>query len=182
MTSRRDRGCIQQQNLGVLFMVLLLVLACTMLPRAADFFHRLTENPQTWAFLVKTAGVLGAGLLAFFVFIGFAIRRAERRGRSETQRRRDAQLRARAPGVHVRIRRRATTRRLRLGPLRVGVAMCTCCWSPVQMDDMPDARTCDGCGGLQHADCARWLGGCGRYGCGQPAAAARVTSPRRATP
>ena len=41
---------------------------------------------------------------------------------------------------------------------------CPCCWEMVSLDDT-DLVTCPGCGAHQHADCAAWAGGCGRFAC-----------------
>lgn len=130
--------------------------------------------PERAAQSLSWCGVIVVAGIACWMAVAAGDRRRERRSRSLAQRR-----------AAVRWRRR-TTRRIRLGPLRTGVAMCTCCWSLIAVGEQPAVAHCASCGGLQHADCARWIGGCGRYGCGsravEPRAAERITSPPRAAP
>lgn len=41
-------------------------------------------------------------------------------------------------------------------------ADCSCCWTAVGASE---AVVCPDCGGMQHADCAQWAGGCARFAC-----------------
>jgi hypothetical protein len=115
----------------------------------------------SWCFVIVVTG------LACWTAVAAGDRRRERLSLAQQRARRQ--------------RRHRTTRRIRLGPVRTGVAVCTCCWSPIALGEAPHSVRCGSCGGLQHADCARWIGGCGRYGCGRPTTVPTATTPAAVT-